>query len=179
MAGRPRGPIPVPSRWWSWWARIGVGDYREVGREFLGYFVELGGLRPADVVLDAGCGTGRMAAALATHLKPPGRYEGFDVSASSIWWCRRHISSRHPAFRFRTVPVRNSLYRRRGSVTPEQFVFPYADEEFTFAVATSLFTHMLPAGMTRYFAECARWSGRPDGVSYQDIVVAQRPPGRR
>jgi SAM-dependent methyltransferase len=40
---------------------VGAGDYVKIGMEFLGYFVNLGRLKPKDRVLDVGCGSGRMA----------------------------------------------------------------------------------------------------------------------
>jgi hypothetical protein len=35
---------------------IGDGDFEEIGKEFLGHFIELGGLTPDDAVLDVGSG---------------------------------------------------------------------------------------------------------------------------
>ena len=40
---------------------VGPGDYIKIGDEFLRYFIDCGGLRPHERVLDVGSGTGRMA----------------------------------------------------------------------------------------------------------------------
>lgn len=37
------------------------GNFKRVGEKFLQHFIELGGLKQSDRVLDAGCGVGRMA----------------------------------------------------------------------------------------------------------------------
>ncbi len=72
------------------------GEFRATGEEFLTYFIEIGGLRPSDRVLDVGCGVGRMAVPLTRYLSPEGRYEGFDVMANAVEWCQRHITPRFP-----------------------------------------------------------------------------------
>lgn len=50
-------------------------------------------LRPEDDLLDIGCGAGRLAIALSGFLK--GRYEGRDVMAPAIDWCRSAITPEH------------------------------------------------------------------------------------
>ena len=47
---------------------VGCGDFEQIGREYLGHFKELGGLRPDSRVLDIGCGIGRMAIPLMDYL---------------------------------------------------------------------------------------------------------------
>src|SRR5205085_6486747 len=56
-------------------ARSVGGEFRATGAEFLRYFIELGGLRPTEHVLDVGCGVGRMAVPLTGYLDAGGRYE--------------------------------------------------------------------------------------------------------
>lgn len=130
--------------------------YRSVGSEFRGYLVELAGLRPTDAVLDVGCGIGRMASALTAVLGPEGRYEGFDIVPVGIRWCTEHIQSRHPQFRFQHADVFNSLYNPAGKVRALDYRFPYPNETFDVALATSVFTHMLPPDVENYSAEISR-----------------------
>jgi SAM-dependent methyltransferase len=209
--------------------RVGDTDYAATGDEFLVHFVELADLRPEERVLDVGCGAGRMARPLAGYLREPGSYEGFDVQAEAIAWCRRAYADR-PGFRFLHVDVRNAAYNPGGRLAAREFGFPYADAGFDFAFATSVLTHLLADEADRYLAEMARvvrpggrvlatlfllergdhpgaelpeqgvghdeawvrdrlethglrlrepvrwgtWSGRADGLSFQDIVVADR-----
>ncbi len=148
---RPRGEL-VPPRRLSF---VGAGDFEETGREFLGYFTELGGLRPDDRVLDVGCGIGRMAVPLTGYLEG-GSYAGFDVGREMIRWCERNITARHPAFEFTWAPVYNSKYNPFGHLDGTEFHFPYEDGSFDFAFATSLFTHLLRSEARHYLMETAR-----------------------
>jgi SAM-dependent methyltransferase len=133
------------------------GDrFEEVGQQFLRGFVELGRLQPDEKVLDVGCGIGRMAVPLTGYLSPEAEYRGFDIVEDGVNWCREHITSRYPQFRFRVVDVHNAVYNPRGTQPPETFEFPFASEQFDFVFATSVFTHMLPPSVARYLSEMAR-----------------------
>ncbi len=133
----------------------GAATSQQTGREFLGHFTELGGLQPTDRVLDAGCGIGRMAIPLAGHLQG-GSYEGFDVGREMVRWCERHITPRHPAFHFTWAPIYNRKYNPFGTLAAAEFRFPYPDDSFDFALATSLFTHLTPADTRHYLDELGR-----------------------
>jgi SAM-dependent methyltransferase len=135
------------------------GAFREAGDEFLQYFIDIGGLRPDERVLDVGCGVGRMATALTRYMRggvDGGRYEGFDVMADAIDWCRSHITRRHPTFRFQHVNVGNRYYNPSGAEAAGRFQFPYDAAAFDFVYLMSVFTHMLPAEVQHYVSEIAR-----------------------
>jgi SAM-dependent methyltransferase len=135
---------------------VGGGDFRATGEEFLGHFRELGGLRAEDRVLEMGCGIGRMARVLAPVLRPPGSYDGFDVVALGIDWCRPRYQATAAPFRFVHADLRNSAYNPAGALAPGSYRFPYDDAAFDLVIATSLFTHLLPAVAEHYLAEAAR-----------------------
>lgn len=137
-------------------ARVGGHDFRQVGAEFQAIFVAHAGLEPTDRVLDIGCGAGRMAVPLTRYLQAPGSYAGFDIDAEAIAWCRRAITPRFPAFAFQHADVRNEEYNPEGSLGGASFVFPYPGEAFDFAIAASLFTHLLAEDLDHYLAETAR-----------------------
>ncbi len=228
---------------------VGAGEFRQIGREFLGHFANLAGLGPDERVLDVGCGIGRMAVPLTGYMSERGSYDGFDIVASGVEWCQQAITPRFPRFRFQHADVRNRTYNPGGRVAPDTYRFPFDDAWFDFVFLTSVFTHMLPAEVEHYLGEVARvlapggrclatlflldeaspaqggraeqlfphrhgvyrtasdrvpenavgydedwalqafrdaglpprlpvhygaWSGRPEGASYQDIVVADR-----
>jgi SAM-dependent methyltransferase len=134
---------------------VGRGDFEAVGREFAGFFRELGGLRPQDRVLDMGCGIGRMALPLTEYLEE-GSYAGFDVGREMTRWCSRHITPRHPNFEFSWVPVYNGKYNPFGTIPGMEFRFPFESDTFDFAFATSLFTHLMRDDVRHYLAEAAR-----------------------
>jgi SAM-dependent methyltransferase len=134
---------------------VGHGDFESVGAEYASFFKELGGLRPEDRVLDMGCGIGRMALPLTEYLDT-GSYAGFDVGKAMVRWCRRHITPRHPEFEFTWVPVYNGKYNPFGTISAAEFRFPYDDDSFDFAFATSLFTHLLRDDALHYLGEASR-----------------------
>jgi len=134
---------------------VGMGDFREIGEEMASLLVRVGGLRPGDRVLDIGSGIGRVAIPLTRVLDPAASYDGFDVVKRGVDWCRRHITPRHPNFRFHHVDVRSSEYRDRGA-DASRFRFPFDDASFDFAFATSLFTHLVFAETRQYLRESRR-----------------------
>jgi len=144
--------------------------YREAGERYLELFKELGGLEPDHAVLEPGCGTGRMAMPLTTYLSAEGSYDGFDVMAEVIEECVKEIGSTHPNFRFQHVDVHNRVYNRGGSLDPESFAFPYADESFDFVFLTSVFTHMLPPEVRHYMDEIRRVL-KPTGSSLMTFFL--------
>jgi len=135
---------------------VGGGDFEGVGREFLRYFVELGGVQPTDKILDVGCGIGRMALPLTGYLSTAGEYCGFDIVKHGIDWCTRRISPKFPNFRFTHSDVENTHYNPNGTIRARDYRFPHGDQAFDFAFATSVFTHMLAADLENYVGELSR-----------------------
>jgi ubiquinone/menaquinone biosynthesis C-methylase UbiE len=125
-----------------------------MGEHFMRLFVALGGLRPEDDVLDVGCGAGRMAVPLTSFLT--GSYEGFDIVSAGVHWCQKRITTRFPTFRFQVVNVHNRRYNPRGRHRACDYRFPYDDRSFTFVIATSVFTHLLPEDTEHYLSEIRR-----------------------
>jgi len=159
MEARLEVPVPPDG------IRVGKrSSYHKQGQAFLRLLVDRCDLRPDSTVLDVGCGTGRIAAALAGYLSPEGRYEGFDIVARSVEWCRREIGARRDNMRFQQADVYNALYNPDGADRASEYRFPYPDDSFDVVYLTSIFTHMLPADFERYLEEIAR-TLRPGGRS--------------
>lgn len=135
---------------------IGDGDFKEVGGQFLKYFIEIGGLRPTDKVLDVGCGIGRMAVPLTGYLSGEGCYEGMDIVKEGINWCQKKITPRYPNFQFHIADIYNKRYNPKGKYQSAEYKFPYQDESFDFIFLTSVFTHMLARDMENYLSEISR-----------------------
>ncbi|MGH7805609.1 MAG: class I SAM-dependent methyltransferase, partial [Candidatus Binatia bacterium] len=133
----------------------GYGDSRAVGRERFTEFVELGGLRPEDDVLEVGCGTGRLALGFVDYLSS-GSYVGFDIIPESIAWAQAHFTPHHPRFRFELADVENRFYHPTGATSADAYRFPYDDSSFDFVIASSVFTHMLEADIANYVREASR-----------------------
>jgi len=135
---------------------VGDGPFEEIGREFLGYFIDIGKLQPGERVLEIGCGVGRMAIPLTTYLDERGSYEGFDVAPAEVSWCARNITPRFANFRFHHIDVFNSQTNPGGRLQARTYQFPLAGSQFDFIFLTSVFTHMLVADIENYLKEISR-----------------------
>jgi SAM-dependent methyltransferase len=133
-----------------------VGGGFNVAYEFLGHLVQRAGLSPSHDVLDVGCGTGRIAYALAYYLESDARYEGFDIADKMVRWAQETITPRHPNFRFLHANIYNGAYNPEGSVPGRDFVFPYEDASMDRAFLTSVFTHMRGDEVRHYLDELRR-----------------------
>ena len=151
ISGKRDALTPPRSLWF-----VGGGDFKKAGRKFLTFFVDLGGLTPGERVLDIGCGIGRMAVPLTEYLSHEGRYEGFDIVEPGIRWCTKTITPRFPHFRFQVADLYNKTYNPKGKYSATDYPFPYPDASFDFALATSLFTHLLPRDTDHYIQEISR-----------------------
>jgi hypothetical protein len=82
---------------------VGDGDYVEISLEFLKYFIDVGGLRPSDSVLDIGSGIGRMAIALAHYLdRQDGGISGLTLLKKGSTGAEATLRPRFPIFIFAT-----------------------------------------------------------------------------
>lgn len=134
---------------------VGNSDFEATGQEFLDYFVRLCNLQPNARVLEVGCGVGRIALPLTGYLCD-GSYVGMDVVASSIGWCQSNITPKHPNFVFYHADLFNRRYNPQGSAQDKDYRFPYDCRSFDFIFLTSVFTHLLPAGLANYLGEIQR-----------------------
>ena len=137
-------------------AYMRLSRYHGVAGEFLSYLFELGTLHARTRLLDIGCGCGQVAVPLTRVLGDGGSYDGFDPDREAIDWCTRHISARHPHFRFTHVDIANTQYNPDGVLRAERFVFPYGDAAFDLVVLKSIFTHLQRPALTRYLTEIRR-----------------------
>jgi SAM-dependent methyltransferase len=135
---------------------VGAGDFESVGETYARYIIELAELKRNEGILDVGCGVGRMAAPLTRYLEAGGFYEGFDVVAEGIEWCREHFTPRFPNFRFRHADLYNKQYNPAGKGVPSEYEFPYGDGAFDVVFLGSVFTHMLRKDTVHYAAEIRR-----------------------
>ena len=135
---------------------IGSGDFKKIGEHYLAVFIEHCGLLPEHHVLDIGCGIGRIAIPLTNFLNNQGSYDGFDIVEKGISWCRKHISTSFPNFKFLHVDLKNDFYNLKTEQKAKNFIFPYLDRIFDLIILTSVFTHMLIEDVENYIKEIYR-----------------------
>ena len=153
------------------WKMVGaVHSFSEHGRDAVQHLVRVAELTPSSTVLDIGCGLGKHAAYFAEFLKPPGRYEGFDVEPLSIRWCKLAIASRYQHAHFRRVSLRNAMYNPRGRASPSRFRFPYQNDTFDLVYLESFFTHMFHDDVRRYLFEISRVL-KPGGTCIASVYL--------
>jgi SAM-dependent methyltransferase len=162
VAARRRDDIDY-RRWYArhdlgrdWWTIVGPAsraEYDRLGAVKLGLLRDLG-LRPDSRVLDVGCGTGLLAAALESFLDERGRYCGTDLGPEAVAFCRARF--RRPNFAF-LVNGPTSL--------------PLAGEAFDFIVFYSVFTHTFPDETALLLAEARRLLA-DGGVIFADLFVS-------
>src|SRR5206468_8133452 len=71
-------------------------------------------------------------------------------------WSSDVCSSDLPHFHFQFVDVVAGAHNPEGKLQGAEFTFPYPTDTFDIALASSVFTHMLPGGVEHYVAETAR-----------------------
>ena len=154
-----RGELHLP----PWWLRdVGGADFEAVGQEFLALFKQLASLQPHEQILEIGCGSGRMAYPLTGYLSQEGKYIGMDVTADSIIWCQKNITTRYANFEFLHADLYNKRYNPSGRYLAKDYSFPFEAKSFDFVFLTSVFTHLLPDDTKNYLQEITHLL-RPNG----------------
>ena len=134
---------------------VGAGDFKATGEQYLVYLKDFCGLTPVSRVLDLGCGIGRMAMPMTGFLDGGG-YDGVDVSAADVRWCRRNVTRRYPHIRFHHLDVFHREYNPGGKLWAIDAPLSFEDRSFDVVPAASLFTHLLKAEVAHYLGEISR-----------------------
>jgi SAM-dependent methyltransferase len=140
----------------DYWTVVGPTtrrEYERLGAIKLKLLTDLG-LRPDARVLDIGCGTGQLTAALEGFLSDAGLYYGTDVAPEAVAFCRARF--RRPNFAFLTSGMTS---------------VPLAGVCFDYAVFYSVFTHTFPDETVLLLREAARLLAL-GGVIFADLFTS-------
>ena len=154
---------------------VGDGDYRAIGAEFLERLARDAGLKPADRVLDIGCGVGRLALPMTQFLEE-GSYDGVDPVGAGIAWCAATITPLYPNVRFHHLDLRHPLYNPDGALDTAKTRLPFADASFELICMISVLTHLERPEALHYAAEAARLLA-PGGRCFATAFL-MNPPAR-
>jgi ubiquinone/menaquinone biosynthesis C-methylase UbiE len=134
------------------------GQYREIGILESSALLTLG-LGRDDLLVDVGCGSGRLAVALKDYLR--GKFVGTDILADALDFAREKTGRTDWEFIETFEPV-----------------IPIADKQASMVCFFSVFTHLLDEDIFRFLTEAKRVT-KPGGkivFSYLDFDVASHWP---
>jgi SAM-dependent methyltransferase len=115
-----------------------------------------------DVVLDFGCGCGRLARQMMQQSAKPRVYKGFDLHRGMIRWCNDNLAPLAPGFEFFHHDVLNASFNP-GAGKPPLLPMPAQDGASSLVVALSVFTHTIQEHAEYYLREVKRVL-RSDGL---------------
>jgi SAM-dependent methyltransferase len=133
------------------------------------------GYTPRDLLVDIGCGQGRLPIGLLAHDFGNAQYLGLDVSEASIQWCKRHIEKRYPSYRFQHVNLVNARYNPSGEPLPVDFHLPVASGMAHVIYMWGVVTNMEPEHLNAYACDIGRMLRR-DGRLFLTANVEDNVP---
>ena len=128
------------------------------------------------IILDIGCGSGRLPIGIISTIKTVRSYEGLDVNKVLIDWCKRNIKKYNSCFNFTYIDIYNERYNPTGNVKlNDNFKFPFSDENFDIIYLYSVFTHMLAEDIIAYLKDFKRIL-RPTGKIFLTAYLEENVP---
>lgn len=126
------------------------------GLKWLGYLIQIMGLKATDSILDIGCGEDNIYYGLVYYLTLRARYEGIYFSENLIDWAQQEITSRKPNFNFEWHNVYHPIYNAKGTISMTEFIFPYPEASFDNICVSNLFTHLSSIDLRHYLHQIRR-----------------------
>jgi len=148
---------------------VGSGNFELIGDKFANHIINTIPIRPEEIILDVGCGIGRIARPFAKILDKNGQYYGFDIINYGVNWCNKNYK-KYPNFRFEYFPLINDLYNLEADKNAEDFEFPYPENSFGLVVLISVFTHMQKNEVLNYLKQIYRVL-KPGGYCYATFFL--------
>lgn len=108
------------------------------------------------VVLDIGCGVGRLAIGLKNTLPNIKQYYGVDISERAINWCRKYLQTSSLNYQFLLLDMKNDLYNRDGRDLNDGILLPFKNSEIDIIYLYSVFSHMKSMDIINYLKEFRR-----------------------
>jgi SAM-dependent methyltransferase len=122
--------------------------YHAIGDQFYHILCTYANLDRHSRLLDVGCGTGRLAAAIADKIRS---FDGFDAHPGYVEYCRTNRLGT-----YQHLDVRHNEYNPSGIMEPTAVTFPYGDRAFDVVTAIALYNHFHTDWFLHYLGETAR-----------------------
>ncbi len=107
------------------------------------------------LILDLGCGYGRLAYALCDS-GFAGTYIGYDIKAGAIEWLNENFTTTCPRYQFVHIDVQNDRYNPSGREQATAFSLPPPPRPPTLILLLSVFTHMYGEAVAQYLRALAQ-----------------------
>jgi len=108
------------------------------------------------VVLDLGCGVGRLPIGLLKQVSLPKAYWGVDVNEQAIRWCQRRVTPRDERFQFLHLNIHNERYNPEGRFGAADLKLPFEKGTFDLIYLYSVFSHLKTDDVRAYLKEFDR-----------------------
>lgn len=173
--GGPKEGSPVHHRGFNIprhlaWRTGTLANFTAVSDNHIEALTRFGGLADAVDVVEIGCGVGRDAIALLSHLPNDGTYLGIDIMPDSIAWAQKNIAATDKRFAFVHFNVADKQHNPSGTEAMDAYAVPREDGTVDLIFLFSVFTHMFPGDLARYMGEFARIL-RPGGRVLASMFV--------
>jgi SAM-dependent methyltransferase len=132
-------------------------------------------LSKATRLLEIGCGPARLPIGILAEVGEIRGYDGVDIDKASVRWGARHVSAKHPGFRFHHIDARHERYNPAGRPMSEGFRLSFEDSQFDIIYLHSVFANMKPDDVYVYCSEFARLL-RPSGFVFLTAFIEEDVP---
>jgi SAM-dependent methyltransferase len=109
----------------------------------------------ADLVVDIGCGLGRLATGMLWEFGEA-EYLGIDAHREFVEWGQKHIQRDHASFRFLHHDVVHEMYNQGGTLDGASIRLPVASGVADIVYLWGVFTSLPPEHVQIYAAEISR-----------------------
>lgn len=127
------------------------------------------------LVVDVGCGLGRLATGMLSEFGDEVHYLGIEPNKDFYRWCEEHIQTKHPNYQFRHLDVVSELYNPSGTVDGEALRLPVDSDTADIVYVWGVFTNIISEHVEIYVSEFARIANK-DGRIFLTAFVEKDVP---
>lgn len=142
----------------------------EGSHNFVKHATYLGFFKRGSHILDLGCGNGRFGIALSDL---DVFYEGIDPMQPCIEFCKVAFQGMD-RFHFQYADIYNAVSNPNGQVKPDNYVIPFADNQFDDVICYSVLTHLEKLSVAKHYMSEIKRVLKPNGRFF--VTCYRSPP---